>query len=93
MEFFCLDCMQRSDLDKHGRCGICGSNAVTEAEGRGRWPIADIADGAAKSLSGLVLASRSNIALPNAISNQWQNGCESFTETRSRLLLCHGGKK
>lgn len=25
----------RGDLDKHGRCGTCGSNAVTESEGRG----------------------------------------------------------
>src|SRR6478672_6424349 len=34
-DWFCLDCLQRGEIDKHGRCGTCGSNAVAESEGRG----------------------------------------------------------
>src|SRR6185437_4207475 len=34
--WFCLDCNYPQQLDRHGRCSACGSNAVTESEGRGR---------------------------------------------------------
>lgn len=35
-EFFCLDCSIVGELDRHGRCGTCGSNAVAFPEGRER---------------------------------------------------------
>ncbi len=27
--FFCMNCHVIAELDKHGRCGTCGSDAVT----------------------------------------------------------------
>ena len=27
--FFCLNCRVTAELDQHGRCGTCGSDAVT----------------------------------------------------------------
>lgn len=33
--FFCADCLRLVSLDSHGRCEVCGSDAVAQAE-RGR---------------------------------------------------------
>lgn len=27
-KLYCLDCLTLRELDKHGRCGVCGSDAV-----------------------------------------------------------------
>lgn len=32
-KFYCLDCLMIGDLDAHGRCATCGSNAVAFPEG------------------------------------------------------------
>lgn len=34
VSWFCLDCRQVGQLSKHGKCATCGSDAVTESEGR-----------------------------------------------------------
>ena len=31
----CMDCRSEVDLDRHGRCGCCGSEAVDSMEQRG----------------------------------------------------------
>lgn len=35
VNWYCLDCMVSGPLNRQGRCATCGSNAVTESEGRG----------------------------------------------------------
>lgn len=37
VSWFCLDCRQVGPLSKHGKCATCGSDAVTESEGRKKW--------------------------------------------------------
>lgn len=31
LPWLCLDCLALVNLDKHGRCPVCGSDAVTHA--------------------------------------------------------------
>lgn len=38
-KFFCLDCKLTGELDVHGRCGCCGSNAVVFPEHHGQSAI------------------------------------------------------
>lgn len=33
MGYDCLDCRQRVEIDKHGRCPKCGSDAIAPATG------------------------------------------------------------
>lgn len=33
MRHFCLDCGNVRELDKHGRCATCGSDAICPGEG------------------------------------------------------------
>jgi hypothetical protein len=35
--WFCVDCGQPCELNKHGRCEVCGSDAVTFAESLRAW--------------------------------------------------------
>ncbi len=35
--WLCLDCRRSIELDPHGRCGTCGSDAVDSAERVVRW--------------------------------------------------------
>ena len=36
-EWYCLNCEHTTELDKHGRCFRCNSNAVTEPSDRQPW--------------------------------------------------------
>lgn len=36
-KWLCLDCLQVGPLNRKGQCGTCGSEAVTESEGRSAW--------------------------------------------------------
>ncbi|MGH9773830.1 MAG: hypothetical protein ACRD50_02660 [Candidatus Acidiferrales bacterium] len=31
-KWWCADCIQPTQIDKHGRCGVCGSNAIDAAQ-------------------------------------------------------------
>jgi hypothetical protein len=42
--WMCLDCYQVGPLNRRGQCGTCGSDAVTEPEGRKVCTNAQIAD-------------------------------------------------
>lgn len=42
--WYCMDCLQVGPLNRRGQCGTCGSDAVTEPEGRKVCTIAQIAD-------------------------------------------------
>jgi len=41
--WYCANCTTAVELDPHARCAVCGSDALTPAEGRAEWP-ADEAD-------------------------------------------------
>jgi hypothetical protein len=43
VNWYCLDCMTAAPLDKHGRCSTCGSDAVTDTEGRSVIDLVDLA--------------------------------------------------
>jgi hypothetical protein len=41
--WWCMDCTRVVSLDRHGRCGVCSGDAVTDTQGRSVMDTAELA--------------------------------------------------